>query len=281
MGLIDRLRGPNDNAGGSHAHRLLGGDHSLQVVGESFRQEALWKVGGRSGSAGVHVVATLVPEPSNEHDQNAVGVWISEMLVGYLARDDAARFSPILQSWALQGVIVDLRASIAGATGGEGMLGVLLRYDPTDFGFPPLAALSQRPMHSDVSNAPRTGLSSAGIDLAWLDALPANDAQAVKRLRELLKFETEPVTRHYQWVELERRLYKARDAFASALAEFDGACIAHDAEMDSIRPILVDRVGSVPLLETYRQMWIRLSKANNHAGASRCAQRGIDLYGDA
>jgi hypothetical protein len=79
--------------------------------------------------------------------------------------------------------------------------------------------------------------------------------------------------------ELEERLYRARETFASALAEYDDACALHDVEMDGIRDALLQKFGKVPLLETYRQMAIRHQKAKNWAEALRWAERGLELYG--
>lgn len=54
----------------------------------------------------VGVILWLVPEPTNEHDPNAVGVWADptghyrpeqSVLVGYISRQDAARISGSLQ----------------------------------------------------------------------------------------------------------------------------------------------------------------------------------------
>src|SRR2546422_7649119 len=40
--------------------------------------------------------------------------------------------------------------------------------------------------------------------------------------------------RHFQFAELEARLYRSRDLYESALAEYDEACTRHDAEMEGI-----------------------------------------------
>lgn len=39
--------------------------------------------------------AFLIPEPDNEFDANAVGVWSSVGRVGYLPRDDAVEYRPL------------------------------------------------------------------------------------------------------------------------------------------------------------------------------------------
>lgn len=73
---------------------LLGGSYDIEVVGESYYQDALWHaVGGRTSEyLRVTTEAVLVPEPDNPHDQNAISVWISGMRVGYFSREDAAEY---------------------------------------------------------------------------------------------------------------------------------------------------------------------------------------------
>ena len=85
---------------------------------------------------------------------------------------------------------------------------------------------------------------------------------------------------HYMLSELEHRLDKCRDAFASALDEFDEACAQHHEEMETIRPALLQKLGSIPVVEMYRQACIRCKKAKRWADAREWAERGIRTYGD-
>lgn len=79
------------------------GGYSVQVVGESHYQEALERAcGGRSEQgASCEVTAFLVPEPTNQWDPNAVGVYLDEgeggelVKVGHLSRDTAITYKPI------------------------------------------------------------------------------------------------------------------------------------------------------------------------------------------
>ena len=98
-----------------------------------------------------------------------------------------------------------------------------------------------------------------------------------KYLREHLDRETDPVERHFMFNELEVHLYKARDAFSSALAEYEEVCVQHDSEMETIRPILVERLGGVPALPTYKQMAIMKQKQHDYAAALDWAERGLAL----
>ena len=67
----------------------------LDAVGESHYQDALERICGGHNRDGHYfeVEAVMRREPANPHDPNAVSVWIEREIVGYLARDQAARVS--------------------------------------------------------------------------------------------------------------------------------------------------------------------------------------------
>lgn len=79
---------------------MLGGGHHVDVVGESHYQDALERAcGGRSSQgASCEVTAFLVPEPNNQWDPNAVGVYLDEgagggfVKVGHLSKDVAVLY---------------------------------------------------------------------------------------------------------------------------------------------------------------------------------------------
>ncbi len=269
--------------------QLLDGGVDLEVVGESHYQEDLWQLaGGRRNPderMRVPVYAVLAPETDNPYDSNAVSVWVDGLKVGYLSRDDARQYRPGLLALqrehgmpiALPGVIVGggMRAD------GPGRLGVFLRHDPADFGLQP----SPMPQHAFHM---RTGLSEAfatdganGIHhLSWMRDLPGDEIRAISTLRKLLAGEADPLDRHFMYAQLETLLYRSREAFGSALDEYDQACRRHDAEMDDIRQAFMTEWGEVPLLEIYRQMAIRQQKAGDFEQALWWAERGIAVYGD-
>jgi hypothetical protein len=120
---------------------LYGGDETLEVVGESHYQDALWRiVGGRcSERVRYPIAAVLMPEPDNPYDRNAIQVMIGGELVGYLCRVDAAAYRPgllRLMESSLNGLVA-LEGVICGGgprPDGIGMLGVFLDHDPADFG---------------------------------------------------------------------------------------------------------------------------------------------------
>jgi hypothetical protein len=279
----------------------LGGHLSLEVVGESFRQDELQRLTGHR-PAGERVRekirAALVAENGNPGHPNAVAVWIKDLqdgylLVGYLSHEDARRYRPgLLEQERALGRPIALAGVITGGgmrADGPGMLGVFLHHNPAHFTDP--AQLIPPPwVPPTPASQMRTGLSDAGAtdaaddsyDLAWMADLPDFDIRAIPMLRKLLGTETRPLSRHYMYQRLEDMLYWSRDAFTSALGEYDEACRQHDAEMDGIKGIrqaCIEKWGKVPHLDTYRQMAIRQDKVHDYQQALWWAERGLSLYG--
>ena len=267
---------------------LLDGPEDLEVVGESFHQPNLWHlVGARPGKVRVRrgIQAVLMPETSNPHDPNAVSVWIDGLQVGHLTRENARLYRPgLLALQEAHGIPIALPGVIAGGgirEDGPGMLGVFLSHNPRDFG------LARTPFPTPPNSRMRTGLSDALVtdaaddsyDLHWLDGLPSDHACAISYLRRLLARETDIIDRHFMYASLEASLYRCRDAFDSALDEYDEACRQHDAEMDSIRQACMTKWGNVPVLETYQQMAIRQQKVHDYKQALWWAERGLSIYG--
>ncbi|HZQ63610.1 MAG TPA: HIRAN domain-containing protein [Gaiellaceae bacterium] len=265
---------------------IFGGRETLEVVGESNYQEALWQiVGGFRRDPVRHPCrAVLLPEPENPHDANAIRVIVDGQLVGYLSREDAAAYLPGLHRLAAScpSGRVGLNGQVVGGgprADGIGFLGVFLDHNPADFG---IAA------HYTTGGSLRTGLSEAiatdweddSYDLSWLNTLGEDDDAAVARLRALLVDEHDPIDRHYMLCELESRLYRLRETRATALEEFDAACTQHHEEMPGLRAALVEKFGCVPVIEMYRQAAIRCQKARRWQDALVWAQRGLDVYGD-
>jgi hypothetical protein len=116
--------------------------------------------------------------------------------------------------------------------------------------------------------------------VAVFAAIPEDPVRRIPALRNALQDATDVLVRHFLFAQFEFVLYRSRAAHAALLDEYDDVCRRHDAEMDTIRPVLVRRLGGVPLLDTYRQAAIRWAKVNDHAAALRWAERGLSLYGD-
>jgi hypothetical protein len=96
---------------------LLPGGRTVDVVGESHYQEALELItGGKTEEAhDLEKWASLIREPDNPYDRNAVAVYIDGRKVGYLSRDDAPQYGVLLdelwQKYHLRGAC---RANICG-----------------------------------------------------------------------------------------------------------------------------------------------------------------------
>jgi HIRAN domain len=86
--------------------------HVVPVAGVSYRAEALPDESFDPGRR-----LSLVPEPENEHDPNAVGIWNSErtLQVGYVPRDVAPELGGDEQAVSLWRVDGGLRVLIAPA----------------------------------------------------------------------------------------------------------------------------------------------------------------------
>jgi len=88
----------------------------LPIVGESNYQDALSRICGgytRDGHQ-LHTRASLVPDPSNPYDANAIRVAIDGQTVGYLKREHAARYTKRLLDEGRSGEVLDVRAYISG-----------------------------------------------------------------------------------------------------------------------------------------------------------------------
>jgi hypothetical protein len=300
MGLLDRLRGGRRESSVSTRHEatavsvsLLGGQDDLEVVGELAYQDALWRLSG--GSLGDRIrrqiVAVLVPEPTNPYDANAIAVQIDGQVVGYLPRATAQEYLPGLQRlMSVRGGYVALRGVIVGGgyyDDGPGRLGVWLEHDPADFGIRSTSPGSAPPGYASADGVMRTGFTEAWLtdaeddsyDLSWFNELPEADRPAIAKLRELLAADPDPIDRHFQFAELEARLYRSRDLYELALAEYDETCARHDAEMERICAAFMAKWGKIPLLDTYRQMAIRQQKIKDWQACQWWAERGLALYG--
>jgi hypothetical protein len=262
------------------------GSETLEVVGESHYQDALWQiVGGRSRHRVRHSIdAVLLPEPDNRQDSNAIRVLVDGHLVGYLSREDASVYrNGLLRLMASCPTgHVALEGQIVGGgprRDGIGFLGVFLDHNPADFGIAP-HYISGGTLRTGLSEAIATDLEDESYDLAWLNTLSESKDVAIGQLHALLEKESDPIDRHYMLCELETRLYRSRDDRPSALAEFDAICSQHHQEMVTLRPALLNKFGVVPVIETYRQASIRCQKAKQWEAARDWAQRGLDVYGE-
>jgi hypothetical protein len=263
---------------------VLEGSQDLEVVGESFYQDALWiAVGGRTHTHVRHqTTARLLAEQDNEHDANAISVWIDDRKVGHLCRDDAAAYRPgVLELERARGGAIGLRGTVVGGgpspRGGEKYLGVWLAHDPVHFGLEAVTTVPHGQMRTGLTEAMASDLEDDSYDLSWWHEIPEDQIDAIAYLRGLLVDDPDPIDRHYMFAELEWRLYRHRDEL---IEDYDETCLRHDAEMDGIREAMMTKWGQVPIFETYRQATIRWYKAKEFEQASWWAERGLSLYGD-
>jgi len=299
MGLLDRLRGGRGSSVPSRPEAavvsvfLRGGQDDLEVVGELAYQDALWRFSGGTVGDKIrrHIVAVLVPEPTNPYDANAITVQVDGQIVGYLPRTTAQDYLPGLKHlMSGHGGYIALRGMIVGGgyyDDGPGRLGVWLEHDPADFGVRSASWRTVPAGYPSADGVIRTGFTEAWLtdaeddsyDLSWFNDLPEADRPAIAKLRELLAIDPDPIDRHFQFAELEARLYRSRELYESALAEYDEACARHDAEMEGICRAFMAKWGKIPLLDTYRQMAIRQQKKQDWQACKWWAERGLALYG--
>ena len=106
MGFLRRLLGVPSPSAREYPAWLLAPDRDdavLQVVGEGSYQDALSALGGRrttEGPTNTDFLAGLIREANNRYDENAIQVQIDGRRVGYLSRDDAIRYRPVVE-WAM------------------------------------------------------------------------------------------------------------------------------------------------------------------------------------
>lgn len=188
----------------------------------------------------------------------------------------------LLRLMALHRGPIALRGQIVGGghrDDGRGMLGVFLDHDPADFGLRPSQITHIGELRTGFSQAVATDLEDDSYDLSWYQRLSGHASSDFVVLRKLLENEKDPIDRHFMLAELGKCLYKSRDAFTSALDEFDAVCVQHDTEMASIRSAVHEKFGSVPVIEMYRQAAIRCQKSRDWRRVRFWAERGLAVYG--
>ena len=283
---------------------LYPGDERLDVVGEWYHQDALWRiVGGHRHKEVQHETqAVLMPDSADSEYPEAIRVVVDGKVVGSLSREHAPVYRPgLLRLMVSSGRSVALKGTIVGRpdrprglgvtviadadlSGPPQVLEMFLHHDPLDFGVTPQerhrADLQKGGFRTGWSEAVNTDRADDRYDLSWFNELLQDESKAIERLRVMLESEQDPVDRHYMMCELESRLYRKRDESASALDEYDAVCRQHDSEMDTIRPALLDKFGVVPVIDMYRQEAIRWMKAHDWERSRTWAERGISIYGD-
>lgn len=114
------------------------GTFAIEVVGVSRRQDTIAAIVAERGRSGrtVTISAQLILEDTNPHDANAVRVEIDGALIGYLGRDNAARYRADLAAAGTPDATVQCAARIVGgfetASGERAHFGVRLDLPPME-----------------------------------------------------------------------------------------------------------------------------------------------------
>jgi len=85
-----------------------GGWPRVDVLGEKYHEveiRRLFSSGFATGSAEYEGPAHLLPEPQNRHDPNAIAVHVEGHVIGYLAKELAARYVGVLSALVREGHI--------------------------------------------------------------------------------------------------------------------------------------------------------------------------------
>lgn len=152
-----------------HDHPTLPWGSQVGVVGESFYEEAFLRVCGPKCEDGyfLDVVAELRPEPGNEYDAAAVGVFVQGFKVGHLSRQDArelrASIDEAIGAHGVASCYAMVRGGWDNGGGDTGHFGITLRFSDRTWTFPPPA--------SDELRLPPGGAVSVSSEEHYQDAL--------------------------------------------------------------------------------------------------------------
>ena len=91
---------------------LYAGGGGTIVVGSNHYQAAIKKAVGRMGRNGVSVTATLVHDPKNAYDPNAISVRLDGQVIGHLQRAEAKAYRPVMDALAQRGLTAYCRCDI-------------------------------------------------------------------------------------------------------------------------------------------------------------------------
>ena len=99
----------------------------MTVAGTPVRQEALAFVAGRPRQAAPdgYLPAVVMREPTNEYDKNAIRVLVDGVMVGYLFKDKARAWNPVLREVEKRGQVLTGAVRLHG--GGTEPLGAAVR----------------------------------------------------------------------------------------------------------------------------------------------------------
>jgi hypothetical protein len=294
MGLLKKLFGSSSSQASPAEIELVifDGDDDLDVVGESYRQDALWRIVGGKTSERVRkeAIGYLVPEPNNEYDPNAIGVWIQGLQVGFIAKELAREIIDDLHILidANPGSYIGLRGVVAGGgerDDGPGMLGVFLEFPADKFGLG-VKKYSTRDsgnftMSTGQTDAFVTDAQDDSYDLSWMNELSGDPTKRIVGLKEVLEKNLEPISRHFAFSQLEEIYYEYKEIFPDALKQYDELADKHHAELETtIRVAMINKWGKLPNLVVHKKSAIRHAKYKEFDKALAWAEKGLAVYGN-
>ncbi len=116
MGIFDWLLGRKKNTDERSASLYLMpslGKFGVHVVGESHYTNSFREIcGPPTPPKTMTVTASLVPDPRNPHDANAIAIVVNGKRIGHLATEDAQRYLGLVQRLNEQGSTVCCHAEI-------------------------------------------------------------------------------------------------------------------------------------------------------------------------
>lgn len=95
---------------------------SFDVVGESHYKQSirsLFDSVPKGDGTELTVTVQLVPDPRNKFDRNAVGVWAGPRQLGFLPRDEAVRYAPVIAGLVAEGWAPQVSARVWAAEWGS------------------------------------------------------------------------------------------------------------------------------------------------------------------
>jgi len=158
--------------------------HTVEVVGEGSYQGTLERIAGGRDENGGRLrdhMAVLLPEPRNPYDADAIRVVLvssadsSAGVIGYLSRENAVAYRPVIDRVAEDGRVVACRASIQGGWdrggGDRGSFGVRL-YLETPAGLFKELGVDRPADLAELEDAPAYANSNCPYCQVHFDPLP-------------------------------------------------------------------------------------------------------------
>src|SRR6185295_6379150 len=152
----------------------------LGIVGEASYDVEIRRIAGPPQTEGTSVefTVTLLPEPTNQFDPNAVAVLSDRSKpIGYLSREHAVEYGSVFTLLSANSQVAQCRAKMFGGTKAKPNIGVWLDIEPVEELLARLTNDPPMPTKSGVA-AGGLGVQLARLDLAGVDTLSVDDWEA-------------------------------------------------------------------------------------------------------